>query len=172
MMDVQTVTVIVTGIGVLIAAISYIYSSREASRQRQMQLFTEIYGQILTENFAQHFEEVLNREATDFEDFDAWIRFLASNPKIAGQESYINRLIAYLCVVINKGLIDIDLVDDIIAWPVIQYWDRIQPWYQEWRKRSQDPTLGDDIEAAYLKLKQRRDQQVALALKQQAPVSS
>jgi hypothetical protein len=122
-MDIQTATVIVTGIGVLITAIAYIFSSREASRQRQMQLFTESYGQILTENFAQRFDEILHRKATDFEDFDTWMEFLTSNPKIAGQEGYINRLIAYLCVVINKGFIDIDLVDDLIAVPVIQYWD-------------------------------------------------
>ena len=171
-LDVQTVSIALAGIGIFIAAVNSIISSRKADQQRQMELFTEIYGQVLTDNFAQHFAEVLNRKAADFEDFDTWMEFVASDPKITGQESYINRLIAYLCVVINKGLIDIDLVDDIIAEPVIQYWDRVQRWFQEWRKRRQDPTLGDDIEAAYHKLKRRRDQQVALALQQQTTVGS
>jgi hypothetical protein len=37
-MDVQTLTVVVTGIGVLIATINQIYMSRQANEQRQREL--------------------------------------------------------------------------------------------------------------------------------------
>lgn len=125
-----------------------------------MDLFTRIYDHIVTETFSQHFQDVMNRKPIKYE---AGREIQLSNPDVASQEGYINRLIVYVCVVINKGLIDIELVDDLIAMPIIQYWDRVEPWYREWRKESQDPTLGDDIEAAYHRLKQRREHQVTVA---------
>jgi hypothetical protein len=44
-MDLQTVTVLITGISVIIAAINSIISSRRANQQRQTQLFMQLYNQ-------------------------------------------------------------------------------------------------------------------------------
>ena len=93
-----------------------------------MDLFTRIYDHIVTETFSQHFQDVMNRKPIKYE---AGREIQLSNPDVASQEGYINRLIVYVCVVINKGLIDIELVDDLIAMPIIQYWDRVEPWYRE-----------------------------------------
>ena len=168
-MEIQTVSIALAGIGIFIAAINFIVTGRKADQQRQMELFTQIYDHIVTDNFSQQFQEVMNRKVLDY---DEWEQLRTSNPEVAAQEGYINRLIVYLCVVVNKELIDINLIDDLIAMPIIWYWDRMKPFYLEWRKRSHDPTLGDDIEAAYHTLKQRRDQQVALARQQQTTISS
>ena len=50
-MDIQTATIVITGIGVLIAAINQIYMSRQTNEQRkreletrQAELFTQIYN--------------------------------------------------------------------------------------------------------------------------------
>lgn len=40
-----------------IAVISHIYSSREANRQHQMQLFTQIYSHVVTKDYAQDYLE-------------------------------------------------------------------------------------------------------------------
>lgn len=90
----------------------------------------------------------------------------AYNLPISAKIGSIHRLIVYLCVAINKELIDIDLVDDLIAHPVIQYWEKVESFTKEARKRSQDYTLGYDIEAAYTLLKQRKDLEVAHGLRQ------
>ena len=70
---------------------------------------------------------------------------------------------------VNRGLFDVELVDDMIALPIITWWEKMKPIYLEGRK--QFPLFGDDLEAAYHKLKPRRDQQVALARQQQATIS-
>jgi hypothetical protein len=54
-MDIHTATIVITGIGVLIAAINQIYMSRQANQQRQTeidtrqaQLFLEVYQRFNT----------------------------------------------------------------------------------------------------------------------------
>jgi type II secretory pathway pseudopilin PulG len=50
--DIQTATIVITGIGVLVAAVNQIYMSRQANEQRereletrQIELFMQIYRQ-------------------------------------------------------------------------------------------------------------------------------
>lgn len=114
-MDVQTVSIALAGIGIFIAAINFIVTSRKADQQRQMELFTQLYNQILTEDFIRNFREVMSY---DIDDFDEWLNL---PPTVADKRDHIHGLLAYICVVINKGLIAINLVDDIIAVRVIQY---------------------------------------------------
>ena len=40
MLDIQTLTIVITGIGVLIAAVNQIYTSRQANQQRQTEIDT------------------------------------------------------------------------------------------------------------------------------------
>jgi hypothetical protein len=43
-MDVQTISIALAGVGIFIAAINSIISSRKADQQRQMELFTKIFN--------------------------------------------------------------------------------------------------------------------------------
>ena len=85
--------------------------------------------------------------------------------------SHASRLIAYVSVGINRGFIDVDLVDDLIANRIIEYWEKYRFYHVAIREHAHDPTLGDDIEAAYNLLKPRRQQRIAQA-QQQATVST
>jgi hypothetical protein len=166
MSELQTISIVLGGIGLFIAAINSVVSSRKADQQRQMELFTQLYSHVVTEQFSRNFRQVMTHEVKDVDD---WMNM---PPEMLDKGDNIHRLIVYMCVVINKGLIDIELVDDLIARRVIDYWKKIKPFTMENRRRYQDPTLGDDIEAAYRKLKRRRDQQVAIALQQQATIAT
>jgi hypothetical protein len=57
-------------------------------------------------------------------------------------------------------------VDDLIVDPVIQYWEKIESFTIEARTRSQDYTIGYELEAAYKVLKTRKELEVAHALQQ------
>lgn len=168
-MDIQAASIVLAMIGVFIAAINSVLSSRKADQQRQMELFTRLYDDIVTEQFAENFLKVMMNE---FRDFDDWVE-KHSSPEvpISAKLGSVHRLIVYLCVNINKGLIDIDLVDDLIAHPVVQYWEKVEAFTKEARKRSQDYTLGYDIEVAYKILKKRKEQEVAIALQQSTVVT-
>jgi hypothetical protein len=134
---------------------------RKADQQRQMELFMQLYNQILSEEFVWNYRIVMAYEA---DGYDGWENL---PPDIADKRTHVHGLLAYLCVVVNKGYIDIEFVDDIITIRIIEFWEKFRPNILEWRIRHQDPTGGDDLEQAYLKLKQRRDQYVALVRQRQ-----
>jgi hypothetical protein len=160
--DIQTLSITLAGIGIFIAAINSMISRRKADQQRQMELFTQLYDDIVSEQFAENFLRVMTHE---FRDFDDYVE-KRSNPDvpISAKLASVHRLIAYLCVTINKELIDIDLVDDLIVDPVIQYWEKIESFTNEARTRSQDYTIGYELEVAYKVLKRRKELEIAHAL--------
>jgi hypothetical protein len=162
-MDVQTITVVIAGISVVIGVINSIISSRRADQQRQMQLFTQIYSHFLDQDFARNWDNaMLVSKIDNFKELsDKMLSQTNREPLIAF--SHVGRLIAYACVGINRGIIDVDIVDDLIANRIIEYWDKYSYVSEGMREAAQDPTLGDDIEAAYSLLKQRRQQRIALA---------
>jgi hypothetical protein len=165
-MDVQTATVVIASISVIIATINSIISSRRAEQQRQMQLFTQIYSHFLHKDFAENWDRIMYVLKTE-----NWAEIehimSQSNRESAIAFGHVGRLIGYACVGINRGVIDIDIVDDLIANRIIEYWEKYGFLTAGLREAQQDPTLGDDVEAAYKLLKTRRQQRIALALQQQ-----
>lgn len=50
-MDVQTITVVIAGIGVIIGVVNSLLSSRKADQQRQAELFMQMYERWSTPDF-------------------------------------------------------------------------------------------------------------------------
>jgi hypothetical protein len=171
LVDVQTISIVIAATSVVIGVINSIMSNRRAEKQRQMQLFTDIYSHFLQEDFAKNWDTVMNvLKVSNFKEMMEQMESQTDREAfIAG--GHVGRLIAYVCVGINRGYIDIDIVDDLIANRIIEYWEKYSFFSVGMREHSQDPTLGDDFEAAYNLLKTRRLQRIALA-KQQTTAST
>lgn len=171
MVDVQAVTVVITGISVIIGVINSILASRRTEKQRQMQLFTNIYSHFLTEDFSKNWDLLMNvHKAGTFQEMMEQLKS-QTNREFAIAGNHVGRLIAYVSVGINRGFIDLEVIDDLIANRIIEYWEKWHFWSIGMREYAQDPTLGDDVESAYNLLKARRQQRIALA-QQQATVST
>jgi hypothetical protein len=170
LVDVQTISIVIAATSVVIGVINSIMSNRRAEKQRQMQLFTDIYSHFLHEDFTKNWDHLMY--VSKWDNFQEMMEQATSQtdrePIIAF--AHAARLIAYVCVGINRGFIDLDIVDDLIANRIIEYWEKYRFYHVAVREHAQDPTLGDDIEAAYNLLKPRRQQRIALA--QQAVISS
>ena len=54
-MDVQTATVVIAGIGIIIGVINSIISSRRADRQRETQLLMQLYNRWNTKDMAKQY---------------------------------------------------------------------------------------------------------------------
>jgi hypothetical protein len=67
--DIQTLSITLAGIGIFIAAINSMISRRKADQQRQMELFTQLYDDIVSEQFAENFLRVMTHEFRDFDDY-------------------------------------------------------------------------------------------------------
>ena len=161
----QTLTVVVTGIGVLIAAINQIYISRQANEQRQReletrqaQLFMQIYNRWTAKDMAAAYglvrykyswetaEESFEKYLPD-KDIDAY-----SNLQI------LHNFFEGLGLLVKRGLIDITMVEDLFSQRIIWHWERHKPAYLRARTMLNDPTQYDSIEYLYDQMMQRLQQ--------------
>ena len=60
-MDIQTITVVIAGISVVIGVINSIRSNRRADEQRQVQLLSQIYGRLQEPDFLTEFFEIIHQ---------------------------------------------------------------------------------------------------------------
>ena len=69
MVDYQTISIVLTGIGMMIALTYYALQIRNQNRTRQAQLIMQIYSRINTLELSRAILEILTWEFTDFEEF-------------------------------------------------------------------------------------------------------
>jgi hypothetical protein len=183
-MDIQTITVVIAGISVVIGVINSIMSNRKAEAQRQIELKTQeltlqAQQQALETRQAELFSQIYNRwNSRDFvkaygrvrykyrwKDFPDWTTKF--HPEI-DDEAYadfmtLNATFEGLGVLVKKGLLDIYLVEDLFSQRIIWYWEYVhQPMLKDTREYTSDPTQYDSIEYLYDQLKQR--QQVTMSV--------
>ncbi|MHA2300757.1 MAG: DUF4760 domain-containing protein [Candidatus Thorarchaeota archaeon] len=167
-MDIQTATIVITGIGVLIAAINQIYTSREANRQRQSEIETRQ---------AELFATIYNRwTAQDFSNAYITLRYHFDNQAFVNDDGTIKphsmypidahthwqMLAAYfegIGMLVARGLLDMNLVEDLFAGRIIAIWEKIFPegaTLSSARKITKDPKMHDHFEYLYHEMKQRQ----------------
>ena len=56
-MDVQTVSIVIAAVSVVIGVINSIMSNKKAEEQRQMQLFTQLYDYFVDKEFSRDYKE-------------------------------------------------------------------------------------------------------------------
>ena len=168
-MDVQTVSVVVAAIGLLIAAINQIYTSRQANEQRerefetrQAELFMEIYNRWNSVDIQSAYGYL--RHIYQFNDWQEFVQRYSIRPPLGSPEnfkSWLNYQVLLthfegLGVLVKEGLINIDLVEDLYSKRIIWFWENYPGSYIDvGRKELHDPTIYDSIEFLYNEMKQR-----------------
>jgi hypothetical protein len=118
-------------------------SQKQTLETRQAQLFMQIYNRLTHADFTEKWNEVLNYEWTDFDDFIHQYG-QKNNPKTFSTIQSIELFFEGIGVLVSRGLIDVSLVDDVMSNIILLYWRkygkiahemRIQynlPQYAEW----------------------------------------
>ena len=122
-----------------------------------MQLFTQLYSYVVEKDFVRDLVEW--REIFEWSDDYSEKYSAKNNLEAAAQHERLRRVLAYFSVALNRGLLDVELVDDLIALPIISWWEKMKPLYLQSRDRN--PLAGNDMEAAYNLLINRRQQEIA-----------
>ena len=144
-MNIETATVLVAGVSVVIAAINSIISSRRAEEQRQLtleaqqqaletrqaQLFMQIYdwwrsreGVKAYGSYRYNYVEVVHELG-----YPKFFEQLQEQWRAGDMESYADQmtLMAFLegvGVLVNKGLVDIELEEDLLSQRIIWIWEQ------------------------------------------------
>ena len=123
----QLVAIVISILG-LAASITY-YSSvlQNQNKTRQAQLFMNLYGTYQTTEFKNIYTDILfHWEWENYEDW--WGKYGAdNNPKAFSDWNSIAGYCDGIGVLLKKNLVDIEMIDELLANTVISLWDKMGP---------------------------------------------
>jgi hypothetical protein len=125
--------------GLLVGIFYYIMTLRNQQKTQEMQLetrkaqlFMQIYNRFTEVEFRENFNEVLNREWVDYDDYNKkYGRF--TNPSAQAKSSSIALFFEGLGILLQKGFLDVDIVGRLMSTPIRIYWVKFYPIFNEMR---------------------------------------
>lgn len=161
MVTVEIISIVFTGLSVSLAAFYYINTLRNAQKiqqlqleTRQAQLFTQLYGDFRSAENLRLYGKALQMTWDDFDDFE----------KKYGLENWEKRVpfttmaLYYeeIGVLLEEGLIDVNLVIQIIGVTFRLFYEKFKPIVLEIRVRESSPTYFDKMTYLYNEIKKLR----------------
>jgi len=171
LVDVQTISIVIAASGLFIVAVNQILSRRRTEAMakltldtRQAQLFMQVYNRWSTPVLQKCYGS-MRYLMGDIKDYDEWVqKYSIRSGESSNMETWLNTqvLATYFegwGVLVKKGLIDVDMVDDLFAGRIKWYWEWGEPFFNAARKSLNDPKLYDGIEYLYNEIMKRDQQQ-------------
>lgn len=117
---------VLTGIGIIVSILYYTSVLRNANKTRQAQLFMDLYRTYRDPEFRRQYNEIMTQKWVDFDDF--WEKYGGRNNPDAWTvwqtvASYFNGI----GVLLRQGLVDINVIDELLAPTVFMIWVRMGP---------------------------------------------
>jgi hypothetical protein len=119
---------------------------------RQAQLFMQIYSNFYSDPIQKARNEVAKWSYRDFDDFQSKYSYDV-NPVASQLNSSLSFFFEGIGVLVLRGLVDPSLVDDLMSGPIISYWEKMRPYYLEYRVRHDWPQFGEYTEYLYGRIK-------------------
>jgi len=132
----EGLAIILTGLGLSVSILYYSTVIRNQNKTRQTQMLMELYAAYRDPEFARAWGEVMDLEYTDFDDF--WQKYGGtSNREVYSKWQSIARLFNGIGVLVKKNMVDIELVEELLAVIIIVSWTNMSPivyGFREWTK--------------------------------------
>jgi hypothetical protein len=152
--DYESLSIMFAGISIGLASIYYALILRKAEKDRQItietrqvQLFMQIRDKWDMDMIKRRFE-IMSWEWKDYGDFmekygpdtnpEAWSMLISMGQFFEG-----------VGVLVKRGFIDPELVDDLLSGPIIQFWEKTGPFFLEMREVMGWPQAGEWLEYLY-----------------------
>jgi hypothetical protein len=150
----QTVSIAIASAGILVAAIYYILQLRHQNRMRQTDLVMRLYSTFGSKEFQDAWTRI---ESSKFKNYDEYI-------KKCGSGDYVQCATFFegIGVLLQKKLIDINLVDALFSEPLKHMYERMKPMIEGNREQFHTQRVFEYFEYLYNELK-KREQQLAKA---------
>jgi len=115
---------ILVGVALAVMELRHMRQTRETELEtRQAQLFKQIYDRFESSEFQRNDYLFTQWEWEDFEDF----RERYGDAESYSIHSSIGTFYEGIGVLVNRGLIDVEFVDDLMSGCILRYWEKIKP---------------------------------------------
>lgn len=161
MITLETVLDIIPVIGLAVALVYYSMTLNNQNKTRQAQLFMSLYETYQTTEFKNIYTDILfHWEWENYEDW--WSKYGAdNNPQAFSDWNSIAGYCDGIGVLLKKKLIDISIVDELLANTIIPLWEKMgsnildaREHRGKWRKPL--PVLHSNFEFLYSELAKYR----------------
>jgi hypothetical protein len=152
MLDIPSISGIVAAAGVIVGVAFTVLEIRNLVRQRQTDLIMRIYSTFGSELFLKSWKKIMTSESKDYHNYEQWYEW----SDLLEVWVYFEGIGALL----NRKLIDIVMVDDLLTGPIIRTWEKVRPIAEGIRKNLNYPQAFEWFEYLYNELK-KREQQLA-----------
>ena len=140
MVDAQTVSILFAGLSIAASIIYYASVLGNANKTRQTQMLMELYSAYRDPEFAKAWGEIMVQEYTDFDDY--WQKYGSdTNREIWNRWQSVARWFNGIGVLLKKGMVDIDLVEELLAVIIFVSWSKMSPvlyGFREWTKNQEN----------------------------------
>lgn len=151
MVDYQTLSIVLTGIGMIIALTYYGLQIRNQNRTRQTQLFMNLFTQIRSKEFVRDTRDLSSWQWRDFEDFRTKYGSRADKEANTLFHSTAN-FFDGIGVLVEYNELDPKLVEKLMSSWIIWFWEKFGDVIKEYRKVSYLQYL-ESVEYLYDKIK-------------------
>jgi len=151
-MTFQTIFQFLQTVGILVGVVYYIITLRNAERSRQTQLLMQITNKYNNRDELKHYFEM---NQVEFEGIDDFIDKCGVDNNPDAFVSYYQRLYLFeeIGVLVKRGLISPEVVDDVLSGVLIGFWGRYGEITKAYREIRGYPTWGEYAEYLYDVLK-------------------
>jgi hypothetical protein len=137
MVDYQTLTIVLTGIGLMVALIYYAMEIRNQNRTRQAELYMQLFQRDISDEFQQKAFDLYRLDFSDLEKLDE--RYLTDRQLAASLRSFMFYLDG-IGTLMRNGLVDLEYVSQIGAGVgPIKSWEILRPWVEYYRESRNVP---------------------------------
>ena len=116
----------------------------------------QVYDRFTTKEFQNDYRTIVLRD--DWTDYDDYVQNTGGIENLETSTPITVTLIYFegLGVLVEEGLIDVNLVAKLLSASVIQVWEKFGPYFVEMRERSGQPRIFDKTEYLYYEMKRLR----------------
>lgn len=138
MVDYQTISIVLTGIGMMIALTYYALQIRNQNRTRQAQLHMQIFNELNSEGRWRDFLDAMySWEWDGYDDFQE--KYGTSNPDVYAKLTSLWWVYNSIGTLLYDGLLDAEKLYPLIGPMVIMQWTRWESVIMANRKRLEQP---------------------------------
>lgn len=141
MVDIQTVSIVFAAASVVLGIAYYIFDLRDKAKAKQTDLVMELFSHFGSREYQESWQRIMTGE---FKDYDDFVRKhgLADTWEVA-------MLFEGMGLLVQRKLVDIDTVDDLISGPIKSTWEKIAPIIEGYRRQSSQPQFCEWFEYLY-----------------------
>jgi len=154
MVDYSTLSIVLTGLGIMGAIVYYTLNLRNATTARQAQVYAQIWDKFSSPEYLERYFETMDREWTDWDDYvEKYGSLRYSNRSEYAKNMSVGVYYEGIGVLLKNGFIDAQPVADLLGTTVISFWEKVATLIMEWRVRNRDPRGYLYVEYLYNQIK-------------------